>query len=122
MSKEGEDNSELEKGKFFLEKTKLFRDHIQGILALATGSLVLSVTFLHDKGNSISDTPDLRYSWIFFCATILMGVAYNYVLAIYTNKQRPFFKGLLTFFSSLFHGLFVVAVFFLARFGLSNLH
>jgi hypothetical protein len=111
----------LEEKKFFLEKAKLFRDHVQGVLALATGSLVLSVTFLHDKGNTVADIADLRFSWIFFMLAILAGIAYNYVLAIYAIRQRDFFRNLLVVFSSCLHALFLVAIFFLARFGLDNI-
>jgi hypothetical protein len=39
-----------------LERAKFFRDHVATVLNLATGSLVLSVTFLHDKGQDLRDT------------------------------------------------------------------
>ena len=67
--------AELEEKKFLLEKAKFFRDHVQGILNLATGSLVLSITFLHDLGTGAIDRSDLGMSWRLLGLSILFGLS-----------------------------------------------
>ena len=102
-----------------LERAKFFREHVQAVLNLATGSLVLSVTFLHDKPN-IRGVPCLRLAWELLVATIFLGVAYNYVLAVRTRPGAGGFSKLLFALSALFHLAFFVSMVLLAKFGLAN--
>jgi uncharacterized membrane protein YdcZ (DUF606 family) len=60
-----------------LERTKFFRDHVATVLNLATGSLVLSVTFLHDHMKDLKQTWLLKRSWWLLFFGIFFGVAYN---------------------------------------------
>jgi membrane-bound acyltransferase YfiQ involved in biofilm formation len=66
-----------------LDRAKFFREHVQTILSLATGSFVLSVTFLHDIAPKAQHVEYLKHSWVVFVLTILLGLVYNYVLSIY---------------------------------------
>lgn len=111
----------LEDKKLFLERTKFFRDHVQGVLNLATGSLVLSVTFLHNIESNVIDKSSLSKSWAFFVVSILLGIAYNYVLAIHERSQGKHFRQTLSVLSFIFHSSFVVAIYYLAHFGWSNM-
>jgi len=104
-----------------LERAKFFRDHIQTILSLATGSIVLSVTFLHDLVPKPTHGEYLRRSWWIFLATIFLGLAYNYVLSIYVDVEGKKYGNFLSILSFCFHVSFVVAIYYLLRFGTMNL-
>jgi len=104
-----------------LERTKFFRDHVVTVLNLATGSLVLSVTFLHDKADHLRSAWLLRRSWWLLFLAILFGVAYNYVLNIYLRHKGTRYGFLLEALSLCFHVTFVVAMCYLFRFGLWNM-
>jgi len=104
-----------------LDRAKFFREHVATVLNLATGSLVLSVTFLHDQAAHLKQTWLVRRSWWFFFLTIFLGVAYNYVLNAYVQKEGGRYGTLLKILSGLFHAMFVLAVCYLLRFGLWNL-
>jgi len=114
-------NDPLEQRKLFLERAKLFREHIQNVLTLATGALVLSITFLHDIAPNPVDRGSLRIAWKLLVLAVLWGVAYNYVLAIYTRNESKPFGYLLAAISVVFHAFFIVALYYLMRFGLANL-
>lgn len=105
----------------FLEKAKFFRDHVQGVLTLATGSLVLSVTFLHDLGTTVTDKADLSLAWKLLGLAVFFGLMYNYVLAVFTARRRKAFGVVLGVLSFALHGFFFAGLIFLAFFGLSNL-
>ncbi len=111
----------LEQKKLFLERAKLFREHVQNVLTLATGALVLSITFLHDIAPNAGDRESLRLAWQLLVGTVVLGVAYNYVLAIYTRNESKAFGVLLAAISIVFHALFIVALYYLMRFGMANL-
>jgi membrane-bound acyltransferase YfiQ involved in biofilm formation len=104
-----------------LERAKFFRDHVATVLNLATGSLVLSVTFLHDQAGHLKQSWLVRRSWWFLFIAIFFGVAYNYVLNAYVREEGVRYGFLLKLLSGLFHATFVVAVCYLLRFGLWNL-
>ncbi|MGA7217590.1 MAG: hypothetical protein WBX38_04715 [Candidatus Sulfotelmatobacter sp.] len=106
--------------KLLLERAKFFREHVQAVLNLATGALVLSVTFLHDK-TSIRDARDLRISWRLLVAAIFLGILYNYVLAIFTRWGGRRYGSFLSILSLAFHITFFAAVVYMSRFGLSNI-
>ncbi|MGB2605741.1 MAG: hypothetical protein WBC78_19215 [Candidatus Sulfotelmatobacter sp.] len=110
----------LEAEKLLLERAKFFREHVQAVLNLATGALVLSVTFLHDKP-SIRNSRDLRVSWVLLVAAIFLGIVYNYVLAIFTRPGGKRYGTFLTVLSLIFHAAFFAAVVFMSLFGLSNI-
>src|SRR5215510_2320125 len=122
MTNEGAaEKFDLEESKLFFEAAKFFREHVQAVLNLATGSLVLSVTFLHNLGSNLVNKQYLRWSWMLFICTILLGIAYNYVLGIHVRIEGRCFARVLFAISTIFHLSFLVAVYYLARFGLSNL-
>jgi hypothetical protein len=109
-----------------LERAKFFREHIQTILNLATGSLVLSVTFLHDVVTSKAQhIAYLKRSWVIFVGCIFLGLVYNYVLAIYVRVNATTggkkFGALLMVVSLLFHLSFIAAIGYMLEFGLGNL-
>jgi hypothetical protein len=104
-----------------LERAKFFREHVQTILSLATGSFVLSVTFLHDIAPKPQHADYLRRSWGIFVLTIVFGLIYNYVLSIYVRVEGKKYGNLLSFISFLFHSSFVAAIYYLLRFGSANL-
>lgn len=121
MENQSEKSEAREEQKFFLERAKFFRDHVQAVLNLATGSLVLSVTFLHNIGSHVSSKVFLTRAWNWFVVSILLGITYNYMLAIYARSQGKRFGGLLSFLSFVFHLSFVVAITYLALFGWTNM-
>jgi hypothetical protein len=49
-----------------LDRAKFFREHVRTILTLATGSFVLSVTFLHDIAPKPQHAEYLKRSWVVF--------------------------------------------------------
>jgi hypothetical protein len=104
-----------------LERAKFFREHIQTILSLATGSFVLSVTFLHDVATKAQHVEFLKTSWGIFVLTILLGLIYNYVLSIYVSVAGRKYGNLLSVVSFLFHLSFVAAIYYMLRFGTANL-
>jgi hypothetical protein len=104
-----------------LERAKFFRDHVATVLNLATGSLVLSVTFLHDKAGSLRDAWLLKRSWWFLLFSILFGVVYNYTLNVYVKEEAKRYRILLRVISFVFHVTFFVAICYLFRFGMKNI-
>lgn len=104
-----------------LDRAKFFREHVQTILTLATGSFVLSVTFLHDIVPKPQHADFLRRSWTIFVVSILLGLIYNYVLSIYVTVAGKKYGTLLSITSFLFHATFVAAIYYLLRFGTANL-
>ena len=104
-----------------LDRAKFFREHVQTILSLATGSFVLSVTFLHDILPKAQHVEYLRRSWGIFVLTILLGLTYNYVLSIYVSLAGKQYGNLLRVISFLFHVSFVVAIYYMLLFGTANL-
>jgi len=104
-----------------LDRAKFFREHVQTILSLATGSFVLSVTFLHDIAPKPQHADYLRTSWGIFVLTIVLGLIYNYVLSIYVSVGGKSYGMLLSIISFLFHFSFVAAIYYLLRFGTANL-
>jgi hypothetical protein len=104
-----------------LDTAKFFREHVQTILSLATGSFVLSVTFLHDIAPKPQHAEYLRRSWEIFVLTILLGLIYNYVLSIYVTVAGKSYGFFLSIISFLFHSSFVAAIYYLLRFGMANL-
>lgn len=103
-----------------LERAKSFREHAMAVLNLATGSLVLSITFLHDQSAHLHSAWLLKRAWWLLFLSILFGVAYNYFLNIHRRDEGKRYGGMLRVLSFLFHGFFVFAVSYLLRFGLCN--
>src|SRR5450755_3885699 len=92
-----------------IERAKLFREHMATVLNLATGALVLSVTFLHDLAGRLQGVWLLKRSWLCLLATIFCGVAYSYILDIYIKLKGNQYGTLLLVFSFVFHAAFLVA-------------
>lgn len=104
-----------------LERAKFFREHVQTILNLATGSFVLSVTFLHNIVPKPQSTDFLKRSWFLFVGTLLLGLTYNYVLSIYVRSEGKNYGKFLSRVSLLFHLSFVIGLYYFLRFGIANL-
>lgn len=104
-----------------IDRARFFREYMGTVLNLATGSLVLSVTFLHDKANHLVGAWLLKRSWRFLLTTIFFGVMYNYVLDLYVAAKGQSYGGLLKFLSAIFHLAFFIAIAYLFRFGLGNI-
>ena len=102
-----------------LERSRFFREHVQTILNLATGALVISVTFLNARDNLLQRNS-LRWSWVLLVVAISLGLAYNYVLSIYVRGEGKSYGSLLSGLSLVFHVTFLAAVLFLLQFGLAN--
>lgn len=103
----------------FLERCKFFREHVQTVLNLATGSLVLSVTFLGDR-TGLTRLTSLKLAWGGLLLSVLLGVAYNYVLSIHVRMSGARFGGTLDLLSVAFHATFVAGVAALVWFALGN--
>ena len=104
-----------------LDRAKFFREHVQTILSLATGSFVLSITFLHDIVTKAPQHVEyLRRSWEVLVLTILLGLVYNYVLSIYVTILGKRYGRTLSVVSFFFHASFVLALYFMLRFGTAN--
>lgn len=104
-----------------LDRAKFFREHVQTILNLATGSFVLSVTFLHDIATKAQHVEYLKRSWGVLVLTILLGLIYNYVLSIYVTVAGKRYGKVLSVVSFFFHVSFLVAIYFMLLFGTANL-
>jgi hypothetical protein len=107
-------------GTSFLDETKFLQEHLKIVLGLATGSLLLSVTFLHDLGTSIQGKYFLQRSWCWFVASILAGVACNYFLTLHLHSPKRYQRPL-NLASVLLHLCFIVAIVYFFRFALANL-
>lgn len=112
--------TERAKSDALLDRAKFFREHIQAILTLATGSFVLSITFLHDIATKPQHADYLKRSWAALVVTILLGVIYNYVLSVYVRVAGKSYGQLLSGISALFHLAFLVAIYYMLRFGMVN--
>lgn len=110
-----------ESSESLLDKAKFFREHVQTILSLATGSFVLSVTFLHNIAAKAQSVEYLKRSWGILVLTILLGLVYNYVLSIYVSISGKRYGWVLSVVSFVFHVSFVAAIYFMLRFGMANL-
>lgn len=105
----------------FLEKVKFLQEHIKIILTLATGSLVLSVSLLHDLGESIRGKEFLHSSWLWLFASVLAGVACNYSLTLHLNSKKERYGPLVLLASLVLHACFAAAMIYFFRFALANL-
>jgi hypothetical protein len=80
------------------KKYEIFGEYVRTVLNLSTGSLVLSITFLHDVVGLGSDSkapvatihgkPLLALSWLGFLLSILGCLYYLYFLALASNEER----------------------------------
>lgn len=96
-----------------LDGAKFFREHVQTIMNLATGCLVLSITFLHDISAKAQHIEYLKRSWEILVLTILLGLIYNYVPSIYVTVEGKRYGKVLRVVSFFFHASFVVALYFM---------
>ncbi len=111
---DGDDNPLIERAKFF-------REHMTTVLNLATGALVLSVTFLHDQAGHLQGMWLLQRSWLCLLVTIFCGVAYSYILDLYIKFKGSQYGVVLLVLSFAFHASFLVAICYLFRFGVRNI-
>lgn len=104
-----------------LEQAKFLQEHIKILLTLATGSLVLSVSLLHDLGQTIQGKQFLHDSWLWLFGSVVAGVACNYVLTVHLNSKSDKYRWLVKSFSFVLHVCFAVAMIYFVRFALANL-
>lgn len=107
-------------GNPLIEKAKLFREHSQSIITLATGALALSVTFLHDIATKHVAAWMIERAWYGFVAAIVFGLLYNYVLMAYVKADGNRYGGLLAGLSILLHVSFLAALIYMVRFAQAN--
>jgi hypothetical protein len=80
------------------KKYEIFGEYVRTVLNLSTGSLVLSITFLHDvvglgsegkaRAAAIPAKSLLALSWLGFLLSILGCLYYLYFLALASNEER----------------------------------
>lgn len=116
-----------------LEKRyEIFGEYVRTVLGLSTGSLVLSITFLHDIAGVGSEHPAsaaphalrhphfLLVAWIGFLVSTVGCLFYLYFLALASNEQKDcageMFWGNLAGLSG-----FITGLVFLGLFGWLNL-
>jgi hypothetical protein len=104
-----------------IEKAKLFRDHIQSIITLATGALALSVTFLHDIAAKHAELWLIKRAWAGLVLSVALGIISNYVLLLYTKKNGDKYQISLAATVILLHVGFLSSLVYLVRFGQANL-
>jgi hypothetical protein len=72
----------------FLSILEHFKAHVNGIVTLATGALVLSATFLKDIPLTTKQYEWwLKLSWMLLSISIVSGVSYSYVLTMLVNNR-----------------------------------
>ncbi|HKT46621.1 MAG TPA: hypothetical protein VJP87_03785 [Candidatus Acidoferrales bacterium] len=103
-----------------MEKAKLFRDHVQSIVTLATGALALSVTFLHDIATKHTAGWLIERAWYGLVATVVLGIFYSYVLLAYVKADGRSYGKLLGGLSVFLHAAFLGALVYLVRFAMAN--
>jgi len=103
-----------------IEKAKLFREHVQSIITLATGALALSVTFLHDIATKHVKAWLIERAWYGLVLAVVFGLLYNYVLLAYVKKDGKKYGRLLAVISILLHISFLGALIYLVRFAQAN--
>lgn len=88
---DGQDRVGLEK------RYEIFGEYVRTVLSLSTGSLVLSITFLHDVagiGGEHASPHPLRHpyflgvSWIGFLVSTAGCLFYLYFLALSSNEEK----------------------------------
>ncbi|MDT5123810.1 MAG: hypothetical protein QOC96_3292 [Acidobacteriota bacterium] len=117
-----------------LQVIELFKAHVSAIVTLATGALVLSVTFLKElKPPALQNRGWLISSWVLFTASVVSGVLYSYFLTLLAsdayNKNAgkrsrvsgSTSKNFLVFFSLLLHISFVLGILTFLIFALGNI-
>ncbi|MGC1686702.1 MAG: hypothetical protein WA734_13840 [Candidatus Acidiferrales bacterium] len=83
------------------KRAELFRDFIQTVLSLAAGSVVFSVTFLHDvlhigdasAGQSPAIPKHSYYvllAWVALLVAVIAALVYLYFHAISTKYERAY--------------------------------
>jgi hypothetical protein len=110
------------------KRVELFQDYIKTVLNLATGALVVSVTFLHEiiglgekeVSKSLRDPALLGLSWTMYLVSVMGSLLYLYFLSLsakYPGKYSAWLKwGAM---ASVFG--FVTGVILFAAFGWLNL-
>ncbi|MFZ3332910.1 MAG: hypothetical protein WA197_19900 [Candidatus Acidiferrales bacterium] len=109
-----------------LEKQfEIFKEYVQTVLNLSTGSLVLSVTFLHDivglGSESKGAAPHVHHpgilgvAWLGFLVSIAGCLFYLYFLALFTKDgvdcERELMVGNIAGLAGFFVGLICLAAF-----------
>lgn len=113
-----------------LEKRyEIFGEYVRTVLSLATGALVLSITFLHDiVGVGSEHAPQshiqhprlLGLSWIGFLVSVAGCLFYLYFLALASNEEKD--CNVQLFFGNMIGlGGFGIGLIFLGLFGWLNL-
>lgn len=111
----------------FVSLLALFKGHVDALVTVSTGALVLSVTFLKDAASrSPNNLRFLRWSWGLFTLSIVAGVLYSYVLTHLASssecwqKDKCTHRKVLIASSMVLHLSFFAAVLLFLIFALSN--
>ena len=113
------------------KRAEFFRDFIQSVLSLAAGSIVFSVTFLHDVLRIGDAAPGrtqmaLRHpvwlvtAWIILLLSVIASLVYLYVHAVST-KYESAYSNFLARVAEIACASFAVGLILLVVFGFLNL-
>jgi hypothetical protein len=111
----------------FYSVLEYFKAHVTAIVTLATGALVLSISFIKDvEVSSLQMRGFLMAGWIFFTLSTTAGVCYSYILTYIasdpedTRGLRLTFKGWLNKLSIVLHFAFMFGIICFLVFALAN--
>ena len=102
-----------------------FKAHVTAIVTLATGTLVLSISFIKDVDvTTLQRRGFLQAGWILFTISIVAGVCYSYILTLIAKdpKLRQTFKQMLGAISFVLHFAFMFGVVCFLVFALANVN
>jgi len=111
--------------RYSIPSLEQFRAHITAMVTLATGALVLSVSFLKDVDvPALTHRWTLQLSWVSFTFSIVFGVVYSYTLTFLAKDLQPdvrdFGERILSWASILLHCFFMLGVILFLFFVLLN--
>ncbi len=113
------------------KRAEFFRDFIQTVLSLAAGSIVFSVTFLHDilrVGDSAAGQTQVAprnpalvlAAWIVLLVGVVASLGYLYFHALSTKYEKAYFNLMVITAGVAIFGL-VAGLVLLVCFGIQNL-
>lgn len=111
----------------FYSVLEYFKAHVTAIVTLATGALVLSVSFIKDVGGVAPQLSGfLMVGWVFFTASIIAGVFYSYILTFIARDPEnegglnKTFRNMLNGVSIVLHFSFMAGILCFLIFALAN--
>ncbi len=105
-----------------------FKAHVTAITTLATGALVLSLTFLKDLDLAALQLRGfLQAGWILFTVSIVAGVCYSFILTYIakdpddSKRLHDSFKQMLVKLSFVLHFAFMLGIICFLVFAMANI-